>query len=518
MKTKTRASVTHVAMLLFILLSGQQARGAAQTSGPLNVLFIAVDDLRPQLGCYGDPIARTPHMDAVAARGTLFNRAYCQQAVCAPSRASLLTGRRPDSTGVHDLRTHIRLALPDVITLPQHFRQNGYYARSIGKIYHGGLDDPQSWSRPPYEETDGQKVERDIAEKVASAPKEETTTSESKTAKGRKKGKGRAASETTITLRKPPKVDAPRGPSWEARDVDDEQLRDGQIASGAIDMLRQAKRKPFFLAVGFVKPHLPFVAPRKYYNLYPFDQIKLSPYPERTKNAPELAFTTFGELRSYSDIPKSGPLTDEKARELVRGYYAATSYVDSQIGRVLSELDRLGLRDKTIVVLWGDHGWHLGDLGQWCKHTNFDVATRAALMLSKPGQKASGSKTDALVEFVDIYPTLCEAAGLPLPPGLEGHSFAPLLDDPAQPWKKAAFSQYPRKDVMGYTMKTDRYRYTEWLKKGTTETVAAELYDHSADPGETDNISGKPEAADTVAKLHKELHSGWKEALPPKQP
>jgi arylsulfatase A-like enzyme len=398
-----------------------------------NVLFIAVDDLRPQLGCYGDPLAKTPNLDRLASQGVLFNRAYCQQAVCSPSRTSLLTGRRPDTTKIYNLEDHFRTTIPDVVTLPQHFKNSGYHTQALGKIYHGALDDKASWSVPSTGVTGpayGPKVMADIRKRR-----------EEMAAKG-----GGATKQQLNRLNK--------GPAWQAPNVEDNALNDGATADNAIKALNEVKDKPFFLAVGFVKPHLPFVAPTKYFDLYPpAEQIPLPPDMKRPANAPDLAFTrNFGELRGYVGMPKDmDPVTDQQASELIRGYYAATSYMDAQVGRVIAELEKLGLRENTIVILWGDHGWHLGEQGQWCKHTNFENAARAALMISVPGRTGEtptrGAKTDALVEFVDIYPTLCQLAGLDLPSGLEGTSFVPLLSDPTRAWKSAAFSQYPRDGV-----------------------------------------------------------------------
>lgn len=482
---------------------------ARADSSELNVLFLAVDDLRPELGCYGVPVIKSPNIDALAARGTVFNRAYCQQAVCSPSRTSLLTGRRPDTTKIYDLQTHFRLTIPDVVTLPQHFKEHGYHALAFSKIYHGGLDDPRSWSvrhwRPG-----GPGYAR--AETLEFLQKERL----------RLRREGRNL-RTTVLEKDPQtgialKVRRPRyrvrGPSWEDPDVPDNALPDGKTTDKAIQVLREVKDKRFFLGIGFLKPHLPFVAPKKYYDLYPPKKLSLADNPFPPKDVPQIALTNWGELRNYSDIPKKGPLSNEKAQELIRGYYAATSYVDAQIGRILRELDRLGLRDKTAIVLWGDHGWHLGEHGLWCKHTNFEDAARSLLIASRPGQKNAGAKTDALVEFVDIYPTLCDLCGLPIPEGLEGISFTPVMDDPKRPWKKAAFSQYPRGKIMGYSMRTDRYRYTEWSSRASKATIV-ELYDHQTDPDENVNVAGRAENKELVRELSKALHAGWRAASPP---
>lgn len=486
----------------------QPLRGSAAEPPKLNVLFIAVDDLRPQTGCYGDPIAKTPNIDRLASHGVIFTRAYCQQAVCSPSRTSLLTGRRPDTTKIYDLQTHFRKNLPDVVTLPQYFKQQGYHTQGMGKIYHVGLDDPQSWSVPHWLPSAMGYVDEDILTRLDKKRQEKRAA-----AKGRKQPAREVDPKTGTVLKQPRPKDQVKGPAWEAPDVPDNRLPDGQTADHAIEVMREIKDKPFFMAVGFIKPHLPFVAPKKYYDLYPLEQIKTANNPYPPKDVPALALTDWGELRAYEDMPKTGAMPDPTARELIRGYYAASSYTDAQIGRVLGELEKLGLRDKTIVILWGDHGWQLGEHGLWCKHTNFELAARAPLVLSPPKCATGGKKIDALVEFVDIYPTLCEMCGLKIPEGLEGTSMAPLLAAPDRPWKRAAFSQYPRGKVMGHSMRTDRYRYTEWAEPGQ-EPVGIELYDHEADPGENVNIAGQPENKAVVAKLSKALHEGWQAARP----
>lgn len=502
-----------------LALTGSQPRARAQTkpavqaARTLNVLMIAVDDLRPEAGAYGVPLIQTPHIDALARRGTVFTQAYCQQAVCSPSRTSLLTGRRPDTTKIYELQTHFRATIPDVVTLPEHFKRHGYHTQGFSKIYHGGLDDPASWSVPHWTPTQPRYGRPETLADLE-----------------RQRERARAAGllpaarpapdpKTGAVLKIPPPNNAVRGPSWEDPDVADSALPDGETADKAIATLGAVKDKPFFLAVGFLNPHLPFVAPKKYFDLYPLDRVPLAQNPFAPKDAPALALTNSGELRSYADIPKEGPIPDAKARELVRGYYAATSYTDAQIGRVLAELDRLGLRDSTIVVLWGDHGWQLGEHGLWNKHTNFDVATRSLLVVSAPGQKRVNARTDSLTEFVDIYPSLSDLAGLPRPAGLEGESFKRLLDDPEQAFKQAAFSQYPRpgQKAMGYTMKTARYRYTEWRREGG-EVIAAELYDHRSDPQENVNVAGRPGHEALVAALSAQLKAGWRAALPAPAP
>ena len=474
---------------------------ALAASAKPNVLFIAVDDLRPELGCYGNPIIKSPNIDRIARAGVVFNRAYCQQAVCSPSRSSLLTGTRPDTTKVWDLETHFRKALPDVVTLPQHFKNNGYFVQGMGKIYHGGYDDPPSWSVP---------WTNPKAEAYASAENQALVQQEAP--EGHRRGQERGAASEQ----------AGKGPAFEGADVPDNTFHDGALADMAVTALRDLKQKnqPFFLAVGFIRPHLPFVSPKKYWDLYDPAKIPLAPNPFRPKGAPEYAVLEGGELRSYEGIPR-GHLPDDLARQLKHGYYAAVSYMDAQVGRVLDELERLGLRDNTIIILWGDHGWKLGEHDAWCKHSNVENDTWAPLILSVPGMKNAGKHTDALVEFVDIYPTLADLAGLPLPGHLEGASFRPVLDDLNRPWKTAAFSQYPRpaggKQLMGYTMRTDRYRFTAWVDRNDHSKVdAVELYDHQTDPQENVNIANEPENAALVKELTAKLNAGWKAALPPR--
>jgi iduronate 2-sulfatase len=479
----------------FILLLAANTSSSADKQ-KYNVLFIAVDDLRPELGCYGNTVIKTPNIDRLASRGLVFNRAYVQQAVCSPSRTSLMTGLRPDTTKVWDLETNFRDHIPNVVTLPQNFIQNGYAAVGLGKIYHGGFNDVKSWSVPHWTSggsgygPDGQKV---LQQTLAEA--------RGNNFKGvpRKNGK--------------PNV---KGLPWESANCSDSDLPDGKTADKAIEVLRGQKNNPFFLAVGFVKPHLPFVAPKKYWDLYDPKKIGMAPNAFPPKGAPDYALTGWGELRVYAGIPKSGPLSESQAREAKHGYYAAVSYMDAQVGRVLDELEQLGLREKTIVVLWGDHGWQLGEHGLWCKHTNFEVATRAPLIVSVPKQKTAGRKTDALVEFVDIYPSLVELCGLKMPQGLEGRSFTPLLNNPKQVWKKAVFSQYPRNipnigQAMGYSMRTDRYRFIKW-EVSAKGFVEHELYDHQTDPHENENLAAKPFYREVIKKLNSQMEAGWRAA------
>src|SRR5688572_4947982 len=474
-----------LASLLLLLCAVFPA--SAQQQRP-NILFIAVDDLRPETGCYGSKIVKSPNIDRLAARGLIFDRAYCQQAVCSPSRSSLMTGTRPDTTKVWDLQTHFRKALPEVVTLGQHFKNNGYHVQGMGKIYHPGYDDAPTWSvawQGP-----GRKAKADGLE-------------ESRQRVRRRRKGAKDAGKTQE------QIGRVRGPAFEGADVPDETFADGVVAELAIAALKELKEKnqPFFLAVGFARPHLPFVAPKKYWDMYDPAQIELATNKFRPKEAPAYAVQPGGEMRVYEGIPK-GPIPDDLARQLKHGYYASISYMDAQLGKVLDELDKLGLAQNTIIVLWGDHGWKLGEHDAWCKHTNVENDTNAPLILSAPGMKSAGKHTQALVEFVDVYPTLTELAGLPLPAHLEGTSAKPLLDDPTRSWKSAAFSQYPRtpagKKLMGYTMRTDRYRFTRWVMRDEPSKVeAVELYDHKADPQENQNIADASENQELVKQLHK---------------
>ncbi len=469
-----------LALMAACIFPGVPAR--AQSSGKPNVLFVCVDDLKPVLGCYGAKIVKSPNIDRLAERSVRFESAYANQAVCAPSRNSMMTGRRPTTLGIYDLGTFFRKAAPDAITLAQYFKQHGWRTEAMGKILHvghGNQEDAASWSVPHWTPRGSQQY----------------------------------ALETNRPAATPPGADAtatpPKGAAVECADVPDSTYSDGKIADEAIRRLQAVKGspgEPFFMAVGFHKPHLPFVAPKKYWDLYARSAFQPHPIQSPPEGAPEFAPTTWGELRQYTDIPKLGPLTAEQQKELIHGYHAAVSYMDAQLGRVLDELKRLGLEKNTIIVLWGDHGWHLGDHGMWCKHTNYEEAARIPLLVCAPGLAKPGGVAKALVETVDIYPTLCELAGLDKPAGLDGMSFAPVLKDPAKgKTKEAVFHVYPRSprgmgEILGRAVRTERYRLVEWKKPGAApETAILELYDYQQDPLETRNLAtAQPEA---VARL-----------------
>lgn len=475
---------------------------AATPAGRPNILFIAVDDLRCDLGAYGARHVKSPNLDRLAASGVMFSRAYCQQAVCNPSRVSVLTGLRPDTTRVWDLVTNMRTTVPDVVTLPQHFRRFGYRAVAHGKIFHNTFPDARSWDEPP----------RNPPGTVRYSPANLQRLAEYK--EGMKAaGKPDAA------------IARMRGPATEMQEQPDDLNFDGWQTTEALAKLGElaAAGAPFFLAVGYIRPHLPFITPKKYWNLYDRAKIPLATNPFLPRDMPAVAYGDrslggFYELRDYLDYaeapsPFDGPLTEEQQRELRHGYYASVSFIDAQVGRLLEALEILGLTRNTIVVLWSDHGWKLGEHGGWAKQTNFDVDTRVPLIIRAPGVAGNGQTCRSLVELVDLYPTLCELAAVPIPSTLEGRSLAPLLVDPTRAFKDAAFSQFPRrhqgKDFMGYAVRTERHRYVEWIDRSTAETVARELYDLGRDPDENANIAGQPEQSAAVRGLSERLWKGF---------
>jgi arylsulfatase A-like enzyme len=455
---------------------------------PLNVLFIAADDLRNDLGCYGHPQVKTPNLNRLAARGMVFNRAYCQQAVCNPSRASVMTGKRPSTLGIYDLPTHFREVDPDVVTLPQHFKNNGYFTQNIGKVFHNWRQkqqgDAKSWSVPAvlhYARHDDDKpmVKPPLPKNLAKAPR-------------------------CMCL-----------------DVPDEAYFDGRIADLAVKSLQQqaANKKPFFLGVGFWKPHLPFNAPKKYWDLYDRQSISEIPNPDKPTDVPAIALHDSREIMRAAG--KDG-LSHGEIQELRHGYLAGISFLDAQVGKVIDELDRLKLSDNTVIVFWSDHGFHLGEQSLWAKTSNFELDARVPLIIARPKSVSTqaGTKTNALAELLDLYPTLVETCGLPDVPELEGVSLVPVLNDPKQSVKEAAFTQHPRPAyfngepaVMGVSVRTDEFRYTEWRDFKTGVVQDKELYYHTVDPLETRNVIARPPANAPIAKLRRLLNK----AIPRRQ-
>lgn len=457
----------------------------AQDNGRPNILFIAVDDLKPQTGCYGDSLAITPNIDAIASRGTLFKANYCQQAVCAPSRASLLTGRYPDQTRVWDLQTQMREMNPGIVTIPQYFRQFGYTTAATGKVFDprsvdDGRDVP-SWS-VPYRGPWNIKYYDEVAGKPSAyfyaSPEAKDTIA--------------LLEAEAIELGEDPMsyIRKHYFPPFEKADVPLDAYTDGAISNVGIELLDElsAGNAPFFLAVGFHRPHLPFNAPSEFWDMYQEENFSLAGYHEKALGSPDIAYHNSEELRSYTGIPQTGSIPEATQRKLIHGYYAATSYIDHLIGILIGHLDSLGLSDNTVLVLWGDHGWHLGDHDLWCKHSNFEQATRSLLIISHPGQTNRGSATASPTEFTDIAPTLCELAGLPVPAFFEGESLVPVMTDTMATVREASLSQYPRNGKMGYSLRTERYRYTRWTNNDGT-LYANELYDYLEDPMETIDFS-----------------------------
>lgn len=500
MSNRSTRTLFGLVLGLSALLSAPVARGGqAQAPGRrLNVLFIAADDLRPQLGCYGDKIVRTPNLDRLASRGVVFGRAYCQQALCSPSRISLLSGRYPSTTGIYTIGPALRQTMPDVVTLPQHFKNQGYFTRSLGKVYHVGIDDPASWSvpswvskKPRYGPEGAAMVRRYVQQQKAQG------------AAIPQKGKGAAFYA---------------GPAFEAPDVADEELTDGDTARQAVAALRQLAQtpaQPFFLAVGFSNPHVPWVAPKKYWDLYRTEDLPLPNNRFVPKNAPAFAARSGDDFYWYAGVPQDRKIDEAYGRRCLHGYLAAISYVDALVGQVLKALEETGLAENTVVVFWGDHGYYMGEHGWWGgKHNNYEGATNAPLIVSLPNLKAAGRRADGLVEFVDIYPSLVEVCGLPMLSGLEGRSFRPMLEDPSRPGKVAAFSWYPKGPNLGRAMRTDRYRYVEWTNKAG-ELAAAELYDHQIDPQENENIAARPEYKPLLERLHRLMQASGRNPTSP---
>lgn len=454
-----------------------------------NVLLILIDDLRPALGAYGKEKMETPNIDQLAASGLTFERAYVHQAVCSPSRIQLLTGLRPDSTDALWWGAKLQKLLPEAVTMPEHFKNHGYTTVGIrGKVFHNAEDGQGAWSRGPIQ------------------------------VEGEGHGRG-YFTESAIAKYK----EHGQGPPFESAAVPDTAYEDGKIALRAAEQLAKLKEgeQPFFLAVGFLKPHLPFAVPQKYWDLYPREETTLPANYFPPEDTSRWSLTNYAELRTlYTGVPENGPVSRETAISLIRGYRAAVSFVDAQVGRVLDALEEEGLRENTTVVLWGDHGFKIGEHRSWSKHTNFEVDMHIPLIVRDPGMPSAGERTDGLVETVDVYPTLTDVTGLPEPPQHQGRSFAPLLETPDRPWKTAVFGQFWRgeskkvKNVVGRTVRTDRYRYVEWIHLETGEVQARELYDHRYDPWENINVADRASYASQVDSLSAVLDAGWREALP----
>ena len=518
--------------LLLFLLNGNMSN--AQKEQKLNVLFIAIDDLKPILGCYGDSIIKTPNIDKLAKRGTVFLSNYCQQAVCGPTRASLMTGKRPDHTKVWDLKTKMRDINPNIVSIPQYFSTKGYSTQGIGKVYDPRCVDKEidgpSWT-VPYYKTDSKYYDTRWGEPALGRYQllETKQLADQFVKEGLSQGmKKNEANEYALKKIRP---------TTECIDVPDNAYNDGANILQAKDILIELseQKNPFFFAVGIAKPHLPFVAPKKYWDLYQRNKMPLAEYQEKPADAVDVAFHNAGEIRAYSDIAPLTAFSDtknfgvtlpvDKQKELIHGYYAAISYTDAQVGILLNTLDSLGLSKNTIIVLWGDHGWHLGDHNLWCKHTNFEQATHAPLIISSPKIKQNTTRSQS--EFVDVFPTLCDLAGLEIPADLDGVSLKPVMKNANTAVKAFSVSQYPRSGgdpeterlgyagakVMGYSIRNNQYRYTIWMKNSFRSTTAfsadavmgEELYDYSVDPLEKKNVVHDKNYSSTSIELKSKM-------------
>lgn len=467
------------------------AASLTAAQGP-NILMIGIDDLRPEIGCYGAGHMVTPNLDKLAEESIRFDRAYAQQAVCLPSRISLYSGQHPRTTGVTTLQDRFWKLHDNPLTLSRHLRENGYHAVAMGKILHD-----EQW-REWDDWTEMMNLSPVFKSRYASPESRARLEQlEGEADKLNLKGKKR---RQHVRL----------GPV--ERDYGaDKNYHDYALTDLAIEKLGRLKDRdqPFFMNVGYRKPHLPFVAPKRYWDLYDRDNIELAANPLPPEGAPPIALMTWGELRNYRDVPKKGPLSEEMARELIHGYFACVSFVDDQIGRLLAALEAEGLAENTLVIVWSDHGWKLGEHGMWCKHTNYEIDTRIPLFVRLPDGRQAGSVTPELTQLIDLYPTICDYLGLPIPGHCEGRSFAHLFDDPADTRAKAAYSEYQRHGgVTGFSIKSGNFRYTEWIHLGSGTVRARELYNHSVDPGENRNRIDDPGYAADLPVLTSLLHKG----------
>jgi iduronate 2-sulfatase len=507
-----------IASVLFFLTGGCDNNAGGQESLRPNVLFICVDDLRPELGCYGVKEIHTPNIDRLAGQGVLFSRNYCQVAVCAPSRASLWTGMRPDSLRVWHLGDRFRDLNPNVVTIPQYFEKYGYHTVSMGKIFHNHMPDSVSFMEPDLRPDDyltAGMIDRDPESfYVDEALREEL------------------AGVREQRLQENPGAYADGwayGRATECTQAPDTAFYDGAQTLLAIQTLKRLRTldKPFFLALGYFRPHLPFSAPKRYWDLYDRDSISPASNPFLPENSPVMAMNSAYELTGCYDLeyvrhPFIFQLSEDTARLLKHGYYASVSYVDACIGKLMGALDDMGLAENTIVVLWGDHGWKLGEHGSWCKQTNYSIDTRVPLIIRLPGEKQGSTICRRLTESIDIYPTLCELAGLRVPDWLGGTSMWPVMEHPDRPWKTAAFSQFHRRPrvspdgnrYMGYSMVTENYHLVEWhawdpAGSMSPDVVACELYDLQTDPQENVNVAGDTRYEERLEELSARLEHEW---------
>ncbi len=473
-------------LCLFVGLSC--TRTTKKSDKPMNVLFITIDDLRPTLGCYNAPLIKSPNIDAIASEGIIFERAYCQAAICAPSRPSFLSGLRPDSTGVYGFIKTFREKAPNVVTLPELFKNNGYLSTYYGKVFHSEKPDPQSWSR-----------EGNITEPPAW--------------RGYVLEESKRDDSIQIATPGPPQY----GPAFEMADAPDSAYPDSWIADSAILVLEEVAEtgQPFFLAVGFIKPHLPFVAPKKYWDLYDPAEIHIPEYRVMPEGSPLYSIDRPGGITTrYSGFEDPKHVSEKMTLKLNHGFLASISFVDAQFGRVIDRLKELGLYENTLIVVLGDHGQKVGEYGAFMKGSNFEIDTRAPLIMNCPGKRDKAKRTNALVEMVDIYPSICELTDIEKPAHLQGTSLNALWETPNMKWEDYAFSQRKDGGYLGNAMRTDRYRFVLWtLFEDRDSIVAIELYDHETDPLETLNIAPNPENKELVDKLLTEYYPAWERSL-----
>lgn len=516
--------ISFYGFIVFILLFYFGCETVQKEEKKLNVLFISVDDLRPSLGVYEDSIAISPHIDQLASEGITFRETFCQSAVCAPSRASLMTGLRPDSTRVWHLGDKFRKINPEAVTMPQYFSKYGYHTINIGKIFHNYMPDSISWDEPDLRPARYKKeawLKRDgetfyISEKVNQSQK--------------------VKRDSLLKLRPIRYADGwNTGPAWEAADVHDSMYYDGaqnELAKRALSRLSKTK-EPFFMGLGFFRPHLPFAVPKKYWDMYDRDKMPLANNTKIPAGAPAYSMNSMYELRSYDGFHHIGHPTSsysmgiDTIRTLRHGYYASVSYVDALIGDLIAHLKKIGIYENTLIVVWGDHGWKLGDHNSWGKMTNYNIDLKVPVIIRSPNQKKRGVQTHAITELVDLFPTLCEMTGITIPEYMQGRSLVPLIADPEQEWKTAAFSQFHRrpkvsadgKRYMGYSLNTKEYHYIEWYEWDNTtgtrgELKGIELYDRKSDPYERTNIAEQATMTEVKKELAGILSNGWRKALP----
>jgi iduronate 2-sulfatase len=511
-------------LFLVILLGCNQSKSTVvEAPKKYNILFVSIDDLGPNLGAFDNKHIVSPNLDEFARNGMTFRNTYCQAAVCAPSRASLMSGLRPDSTRVWHLGDKFRKLHPNMVTMPQHFKTQGYHTVCIGKIFHNYMPDSVSWDEPDL--------------RPAQYLRPEWLKRDGETFYVNKETQRKQKIKRDKTIAKRPNYYADgwnNGPAWEIEDVHDTLYFDGaqtELAKRTLTRL-SGDEEPFFLALGYFRPHLPFAVPKKYWDFYHKDSLPLASNPYLPKQSPIMSMNSMYELRGYDGFknlkhPSENVMSEDTARMLKQGYYASVSYVDAQFGKIIQHLKDLGVYENTIIIVWGDHGWKLGEHNGWCKQTNYNIDIHVPMMICSPNQPNKGSQTFEITELIDMFPSLCDLAGVEKPDYLQGSSFVPLLNNPNREWKSAAFSQFHRrpkvtpdgKRYMGYSIRTKKYHYVEWyywdhIAGERKEYVTNELYDSINDSDENENIAHEASSKEIVKQLSEQLASGWKAALP----